>query len=90
MDSLISENQSAFVPGRLLTDNALIAVKTYHHINGLYDNQWGAMVVKLDLAKVYDRVKLDFLRNILIRLGFSQSWVDLVMSCIGSPSFSIW
>lgn len=32
LPSLISENQSAFIEGRLLTDNALIAFKINHYI----------------------------------------------------------
>ena len=49
----------------------------------------GFMALKLDISKAYDRVEWVFLKNILLRLGFQQSWVDLIMECVTSISYSI-
>ena len=47
------------------------------------------MAVKLDMSKAYDRVEWDFLEKILLKMGFSDTWVALIMECITTMSYSI-
>ena len=47
------------------------------------------MAIKLDISKVYDRVEWDFLRGIMEKLGFPEIWVDRVMGCVTTASFSV-
>ena len=49
----------------------------------------GFMAMKLDMCKAYDRVEWVFLEQILLKLGFQESWVDLIMECITTISYSI-
>ena len=37
----------------------------------------------------HDRVEWSFLRRIMLKLGFPGGWVDRVMSCVSSTSFSV-
>ncbi|XP_019151047.1 PREDICTED: uncharacterized protein LOC109147845 [Ipomoea nil] len=89
MDDIISESQSAFIPDRLITDNILLAAEVGHFLNrkqcGL--GGWGAL--KLDMAKAYDRMEWPYLRNMMMALGFHRNWVDLVMKCVTTVSYSI-
>lgn len=48
-----------------------------------------AYVVKLDTAKAYDRVQWDYLRCIMIKLGFRVSLVNLTMNCVETVKFSV-
>ena len=57
LPSIISDSQSAFIQGRLITDNVLIAFETMHHINQKKVGKKGEMAIKLDTSKAYDRVE---------------------------------
>ena len=49
----------------------------------------GACAMKLDMAKVYDRVEWNYLNLVMGALGFADRWHDLVMCCVTSVSFSV-
>jgi len=87
LPAIISETQSAFIPGRLITDNVLIAYEIFHSmLNQSHRNR--SMAIKIDMSKVYDRVEWPFLRKVMLKLGFKQVWVDMVMACVESATFS--
>lgn len=70
LDGIICTTQSAFIPGRLITDNALIAFECVHTLQKNLDQGGELCAYKLDLAKAYDRVDWRTLEGTLIRLGF--------------------
>ena len=84
-----SDSQSAFVLGRLITDNTTIAFEMVHRV---WNRRWGKvghMTVKLDISKAYDRVEWDFLEKIMTSLGFPVQWMNLAMSTVRSASYSV-
>ena len=89
LPQLISPTQSAFVPGRLITDNVLVAYETLHAMHNRKKGKKGALALKLNVSKAYDRVEWGFLKGMMIKLGFLEVWVDRVMSCVSTPFFSI-
>ena len=57
LPQLISPTQNAFVLGCLITDNVLVAYETLHAMHIRKKGKKGALALKLDVSKVYDRVE---------------------------------
>jgi len=89
LPQIISSTQSAFVPGLLITDNVLVAYKTLHTMHARKKGKKGSVALKLDISKAYDRVEWHFLQSIMEKMGFPDVWIERVMSCVTTPSFSI-
>ena len=53
---VIDETQNAFVQGRLIFDNIMIAHETIHAMKSKIKGKVGWIAAKLDMSKAYDRV----------------------------------
>ena len=58
---LISPSQAAFVPGRSITDNILLASEVLHYLKRHTRGHIGDVALKLVISKAYDRVDWGFL-----------------------------
>lgn len=47
------------------------------------------MAMKLDMSKTCDRVEWNFIRRMMLKLGCEVRFIDLIMKCITSVSYSI-
>ncbi|KAL4280495.1 hypothetical protein GQ457_03G017750 [Hibiscus cannabinus] len=86
LPNCISSTQAAFVQGRAITDNILVAHELVHTLPTLVSRSSQGAIFKLDMEKAFDRVEWPFLNAIMLRLGFTQPWVDLIMRCVSSVS----
>ncbi len=55
IDLIISETQSVFTPGRLITDNVMISYEIMHYLQRKRQGKNGYMAIKLDMSKAYNR-----------------------------------
>lgn len=85
---LISEFQSAFIPGRLITDNIIVTHELLHSLRTKKIKS-PFMALKLDIAKAFDKVEWTYIEAMLRCLGFSDQWCSWVMKCITSVSYSV-
>lgn len=67
---VISENQSAFIPGRVITNNIVIGHGCIHAMKKNHTGSIGLAALKLDMSKAYNRVKLIFLEKMMVKMGF--------------------
>ena len=86
---IVSPTQSAFVLGRLIIDNVLVAYETLHTMHARKKGKKWTLALKLDVSKAYDRVEWQFLQGIMEKMGFPTLWIERVMSCVTTPTFSI-
>jgi hypothetical protein len=47
------------------------------------------MAMKLDMSKAYDKLEWDFLESMLRKLGFARRWINPLMPCVHTVTYSI-
>lgn len=89
LPSLISDTQGAFVSGKLITDNIIVAHELVHGLrtNPSLSSQY--LAIKTDMSKAFDRVEWNFLDTLMEKFGFDRVWVRWVMSCVSSVPYTI-
>jgi exonuclease III len=88
LKKIVSPSQSAFLKGRSIHDNTILAHELFHSMKQKKGN--GAlMALKLDMEKAFDSMEWNFLLRILTLLGFHPIWVQWIRQCITTSSFSI-
>ncbi|PRQ31207.1 putative RNA-directed DNA polymerase [Rosa chinensis] len=73
LPEIISPLQSAYVLGRLISDNTLVAIEVAHFMYKLRTQAEGFFSLKLDISKAYDHLEWSFLQAILTKLGFASN-----------------
>ncbi|KAL9674186.1 hypothetical protein QQ045_030456 [Rhodiola kirilowii] len=89
LNQVISIYQSAFVKGRVISDNCIVAHEITHFLKNCKGDSNFFASIKLDLSKAYDRVEWCFLEAMMRKMGFADRWVSRVMSCVTSVSYVV-
>lgn len=83
---IISEEQKGFVPGRQILDSIILVHEKIHSLSAAKKE---GFLIKLDLAKAYDRVEWDVLFKIMGAFGFDDKVIKIIREMITTPMFSI-
>lgn len=88
LEGIISLNQATFIPNRSIHDNIIANHEIMYYLNKKAGKK-GFMVIKVDLAKAYDKVEWNVIAHIFSQLGFHEKFNHLVHACISSAQLSI-
>lgn len=83
----IELNQCAFVEGRLLLENVLLAtelVKDYHKLSVS-----SRSAIKLDISKAFDTIRWSFIEDTLRAMNYPDLFVTWIMRHIDTATFSV-
>jgi hypothetical protein len=84
----IDPAQQAFIQGRRISDNIIVDQEISHSFQ-LSSWKKNAFMLKIDLAKAFDRVEWSFIEAALARKGLHGHFIKLVHACVSSPRFSV-
>lgn len=76
---LVGNFQKAFIPGRQLVDNCLIAHEVLHWIKKREKGTFYAGIMKVDLSKAYDRIRWEFVEAVLRKMNFPERWIKWII-----------
>jgi exonuclease III len=87
LPTVVSTNQSAFLPNRDIIDNVLLAQELLKS----YGRSYGppAAALKIDITKAYDSIHWDSIVRIMAVMGFPKTFVSWIYVCISTPSYSV-
>jgi len=86
LERSLSSEQLGFLKGRRIHDAIGVAHESIHNI---YQKKQKALIMKIDLKKAFDNVDWDYLRIILISVGFGINLTNWMMSCVTSTNLSV-
>ena len=82
----IDNSQTAFIHNRHISTNIIITQEIIHSFTlKSWTNK--AFLLKLDLAKAFDRLRWDFIATALTRLQLPPSFINLIYQCISTATF---
>jgi len=86
LPNIILENQGRCVHGRQIVNNFVLVQEAIH--SSLHRKEKG-MVVKLYLKNAFDRVRHNFILDVMHKFGFGIDFINWIRVCISEPWISL-
>jgi hypothetical protein len=78
-NNIISESQPAFIKGMNILEGVVILYEVLHELKR---SKRQGVLFKINFKKAYDKVKWDFIQEVMERKGFPPTWTEQTMNNI--------
>ncbi|XP_019255176.1 PREDICTED: uncharacterized protein LOC109233767 [Nicotiana attenuata] len=87
VDLLVGHSQSAFIEGRNILDNVIMA----HELIKGYSQKAVSPIcmIEVDIRKAYDSVEWSFFKAVLLEFGIPYKMIALIMECVSTVSYTL-
>lgn len=86
---LVSPSHSAFVADRIISDNILIAHEAVHSLRTHSVVLKDFVAIITDMSKAFDMVEWNYLRLLMLAIGFYAKWIEWIMVCVTRVTYSV-
>lgn len=76
---IIGKNQTGFIKGRNILEVVVVLHEVLHELR---ISKGRGLILKIDFEKAYDRVRWDFLEQVMVGKKFLGKWIGWVMNTI--------
>lgn len=87
IEKLINPAQGAFIKGRRISDNILLAQELFRGYHKTHITPRCGL--KVDIKKAYDSISWKFIEEMLLSFNFPNDFLHLVMECVRTAKYSI-
>jgi hypothetical protein len=84
LPTLILLEHVGYVEGRQILDNI---IQAHEIIHTLKIQRRGGMIIQLDLAKAYDKIRWHYMAKTMEYFGFNHHWINWIITLVSTTSF---
>ncbi|XP_060965251.1 uncharacterized protein LOC133034222 [Cannabis sativa] len=88
LTKIISPTQAAFVKGRCIAENTMIAQEVVHFMKKRRGKR-GFIMIKIDMEKAYEKLSWEFIIAVLNQIGLSQPLTNWIRACISTKEIKL-
>lgn len=88
LTKVIAPTQATFIGHRHITDNIILAHEFMNVLKNKRRGRQRFMAMKLDMSKAYNSVEWIYIQEMLLRMDFHKRFVEWIMQCISTPTYS--
>lgn len=87
LPTIIHPCQNAFLKGRLISDNVMLAADLMNQIHSSRGKRKKLAALKVDYSKAFDRLSWEFITALLHRMRFPEKFIRLIYQCLSSVEY---